>query len=170
MRINGTIFERILYGNLLLFVFVTVFILIVCGGIKSIETIIMMSLFMSTILIILILVDIIKIKRNLKLSKSIINNKNLYIDKLFINSEDIISIKPIHISHYRWSLNIIEIKTENEVYHLLDKPLMFWELLNNKKSRSIKIIENNISDLKNKILERETIYNKFPIRNRKNCS
>ncbi len=167
MRINGNYFERILYYHLLFWVFILIFVLVISGGIKSTETIIMMVFFTIIILILLILIDVIKIKRNLKLSKSKIYNKNLYIDKLLINSGDVISIKPIHISHYRWSLNIIEIKTENEIYYLLEKPLMFWELLGDKKSRGIKIIENNIIELKNKILERETIYKKFPIKNRK---
>ena len=42
---------------------------------------------------------------------------------------------------------------------------MFWELITNKKSRSISIIKDNISELKNRILDKAVIVTEFPIKN-----
>ena len=163
-RVNGTFFERIILNHLCLYVPITILILVVSGGIKSIETILMMSFFMTIIMLIAIFADFIKIKRNLQLSKLILKDNKIYINELLIKSDEIISIRPIYISHHRWSLDIIEIKTETELYYLLDKPLMFWELLTDKKSRSISIIKDNNSELKNKILDKVEIVKEFPIK------
>ena len=146
----------------MLFVIITILILVISGGTKSLETIIMISFFTTIVLIFIILADFIKIKRNIRLCKLILKDKKVYINGRLIKNDDIIAIKPIHISHYRWSLNIIEIVTESKTYHILDKPFMFWELLTDGKSRSANIIANNIFELKNKVLERITIHNQWP--------
>ena len=87
MRVNGTFFERIIFNHLCLYLPVTMLIVVVTGGIKSNETILMMSFFMTFIMFIAILADFIKIKGNLQLSKLILKNNKIYINKLLIKSD-----------------------------------------------------------------------------------
>lgn len=84
--------------------------------------------------------------------------KQLTVNNVVIDLNDIISITPITDERMRWSFKLVTITlSDNRIIYFIEKPQFFINYILDKPSKSIQIIIDNLPELKNKIQERKYV-------------